>query len=75
MVLAPAGVPLHVIGVLRSNLHAVFAEASQKKRMREIGLIPIEDPTPSTATLEKFMATEIIRWRRVVQQVGLAGKL
>lgn len=75
MVLAPVGVPQHVIEVLRSNLKAIFAEANQKKRMREIGLIPIEDPTSSTANLQKFMATEITRWRKVIQQVGLAGKL
>lgn len=74
MVLAPAGVPQHVIELLRSNLRAVFAEANQKERMREIGLIPVKSATPSTAALQKFMAAEINRWGKVIRQVGLAGR-
>ncbi len=74
MVLAPAGLPQHVIELLRSNLKEVFAEASQKERMRAIGLIPIDESTPSTTTLQKFMATEITRWGTVIRQVGLADK-
>jgi tripartite-type tricarboxylate transporter receptor subunit TctC len=75
MLVAPAGVPSDIIERLRIALAAVFADPEQKERMRSIGLIPIDTPTPPTEELRKFLAAEIARWTKVVQQANLAGTM
>jgi hypothetical protein len=36
-----------------------------------MGLLPID--TPSVASLQIFVQTEIARWAKVVEQAGIAG--
>jgi hypothetical protein len=37
----------------------------------DMGLLPID--TPSVASLQIFVQTEIARWAKVVEQAGIAG--
>jgi hypothetical protein len=39
--------------------------------MIEMGLIPVD--TPSVEDLQRFVDAEIVRWGRIVEQVGIAG--
>ncbi len=39
--------------------------------MISMGLIPID--TPSVEELQNFVKSEIVRWGKLVQQVGIAG--
>jgi hypothetical protein len=42
-----------------------------KEHVFRMGLLPID--TPSIASLQIFVQTEIARWRSVVEQAGIAG--
>ena len=42
-----------------------------KKQIIDIGLIPMEPP--SVEEMQTFLAAEIARWGKLVQQAGIAG--
>jgi hypothetical protein len=42
-----------------------------RKQIVDIGLIPMEPP--SVEDMQKFLAVEIARWGKLVQQAGIAG--
>ena len=42
-----------------------------RQQMITMGLIPLE--TPSVDELQRFVASEISSWGKVVRQVGIAG--
>lgn len=75
MLLAPAGTPPAIVERLQRALKAIFAEPEQQQRMRGMGLIPIDKTTPPVPELRNFIASEIARWGKVVQQAGLTGSL
>lgn len=75
MIAAPAGVPPAIVARLQNELKAILDEPQQKERMRTLGLIPVDAPTPPVPQLKEFLANEIARWGKVVQQAGLAGSL
>jgi hypothetical protein len=42
-----------------------------KEHVSKMGLLPID--TPSVASLQVFVKTEIAQWGKVVEQAGIAG--
>jgi tripartite-type tricarboxylate transporter receptor subunit TctC len=71
LIVAPAGTPMPVVNRLHAELQTVMASADIRRQMIEMGLIPVD--TPSVEELQRFVDAEIVRWGRIVEQVGIAG--
>ena len=71
MIVAPAKTPAAVA----EKLHADFKGVLELPDMRELivknGMLPVD--SPSIAGLQAFVASEILRWRKVVDQAGLTA--
>jgi tripartite-type tricarboxylate transporter receptor subunit TctC len=71
LIVAPAGTPKEIVNKLHAELKSVMASPDIRQQMVEMGLIPID--TPSVDELQRFVGREIVRWGKIVQQVGIAG--
>jgi tripartite-type tricarboxylate transporter receptor subunit TctC len=67
----PAGTPKEVVGRLQAALAEVLAVPDVQQQIIKLGMIP--GSTSSPEELERFIASEIARWGKVVTQAGLAG--
>jgi tripartite-type tricarboxylate transporter receptor subunit TctC len=67
----PAGTPKEVVSKLQAALTAVVALPEVQRQIITLGMIPGSVSSP--AELERFIASEIARWGKVVTQAGLAG--
>jgi len=71
MIVAPAGTPQPVVARLHVELKAVAALPEIQKQMIELGTIPADSPPPEA--LQRFIDSEIVHWRKVVELAGIAG--
>ena len=71
MIVAPAKTPRAIVDKLHDELLNVMASPDVKERIVKLSLVPL--PTPSVADMQSFVKTEIVRWRKIVQQAGIAG--
>lgn len=67
----PAGTPKDVTAKLQSALDGVMALPDVQQQIIRLGMIP--GTAATTEELQRFIASEIARWGKVVQQAGLAG--
>jgi tripartite-type tricarboxylate transporter receptor subunit TctC len=71
MVVAPAATPRHIVERLHGEIRSIMAQPDVKEQIAKQGLLPVD--TPSVASLQVFVKTEIARWGDVVHQAGIAG--
>ncbi|HEY2138195.1 MAG TPA: tripartite tricarboxylate transporter substrate binding protein [Xanthobacteraceae bacterium] len=71
MVVAPAGTPAEIIVRLNRELNTMISGADIRQKLAALGLNPIGKGAPDE--LDRFLASEIVRWGKVVQQAGIAG--
>jgi tripartite-type tricarboxylate transporter receptor subunit TctC len=71
LVVAGSGTPRQIVNRLHDEFKAVFNLPEVRQQMIAMGLIPID--TPSVEELQGFVRSEIVRWGKIVQQVGIAG--
>jgi tripartite-type tricarboxylate transporter receptor subunit TctC len=71
IVLAPAGTPGEIVTRLNAELKAIMAMPDTRRQMSQIGMAPVDSPSPSELTL--FVGAEAAHWGAVVRQAGLAG--
>jgi tripartite-type tricarboxylate transporter receptor subunit TctC len=71
MLVVPAATPKEIVARLNAELKAIMALPEVQKQITDIGLIPMEPPPVDE--LQRFLHAEIVRWGKVVQQVGIAG--
>jgi putative tricarboxylic transport membrane protein len=71
MVVARSGTPPAIVDRLHDEFKAVIKSPEIWQQMIKMGLIPVD--TPSVAELQNFVRSEVVRWGKIVQQVGLAG--
>ena len=71
MVVAKSGTPPAIVERLHDAFKAVIKSPDVWQQMIRMGLIPVD--TPSVAELQNFVKSEVVRWGKIVQQVGLAG--
>jgi tripartite-type tricarboxylate transporter receptor subunit TctC len=71
MVVAPAATPRHIVERLHGEIRSIMAQRDVKEQIAKQGLLPVD--TPSVASLQVFVKTEIARWGDVVHQAGIAG--
>src|ERR1051326_5494624 len=68
---APAGTPLEVISFLNREIVDAVAQPDFQKRVTELGGIP-KSSTP--AELAQLLASDIAKWRAVIDQAGIERK-
>jgi tripartite-type tricarboxylate transporter receptor subunit TctC len=71
LVVAPAHTPPAIVNKLHDEIKALVAQPEIQQQMIKMGLIPVD--TPSVEQLQKFAASEIVRWGKLVRQAGIAG--
>src|SRR5262245_29498168 len=71
MMIAPAGIPQPVLGLLNSELRAIMNEQAVQKAFADRGLVPLVSGPPDE--LARFVKSEIVRWGEVVKRAGAAG--
>jgi tripartite-type tricarboxylate transporter receptor subunit TctC len=71
MLAAPARTPPEIIEKLHKGLAEILAAPEQRDALIAQGLVPVTSPSP--AALRDFIAAEIVRYGKIVEQAGLAG--
>jgi tripartite-type tricarboxylate transporter receptor subunit TctC len=71
MVVAPAATPKDIVERLHTEIKDYMRQAEIREHVSKMGVLPID--TPSVASLQVFVQTEIVRWGKVVEQAGIAG--
>jgi tripartite-type tricarboxylate transporter receptor subunit TctC len=71
LMVAPAKTPKPILDKLHAEMKAIMGQADVQQRMRQMGLVPVD--TPSVDDLKKFVATENVRWGKIVTDAGIAG--
>jgi tripartite-type tricarboxylate transporter receptor subunit TctC len=71
MIVAPAKTPQAIVAVLNSEVRAIFSDAHVRQELSSRGLEP--RITGSPEQLEEFVRAEIVRWRPIIQQAGIAA--
>ena len=71
LVVALAHTPPAIVNKLHDEIKTLMAQPEIQQQMIKMGLIPVD--TPSVEQLQNFVASEITRWGKLVQQAGIAG--
>ncbi|MGE0035028.1 MAG: Bug family tripartite tricarboxylate transporter substrate binding protein [Xanthobacteraceae bacterium] len=72
MIAAPAKTPRPVVDKLHADFTSVLAMPEVKEQIAKTGMVPM-DRSMTIPELQKFIASEIDRWGKVVKQAGIAG--
>jgi tripartite-type tricarboxylate transporter receptor subunit TctC len=71
MIVAPAKTPRDIVGKLNAELNAIVREPATNREINGRGHIAVVTPPPEE--LQRFVKSEIVRWRKVVEQAGALG--
>lgn len=66
-----ANVPADVVDKLHATITDIMSDPAVAASFERDGTIPQQSPSPDE--MKRFVAGEIIRWRKVITQAGLAG--
>jgi tripartite-type tricarboxylate transporter receptor subunit TctC len=66
-----AKVPAETIDKLHSTIAAIMTDPTVVEALDHEGTIPQQSPPPDE--LKGFVASEITRWGKMIEQAGLAG--
>jgi len=71
MLTAPAQTPKPIVDKLHAELRSIVATPEVKEQITKLSLLPLD--TPPIEEMQRFVKSEIVRWRKVVQAAGIAG--
>jgi tripartite-type tricarboxylate transporter receptor subunit TctC len=71
MIVAPAKTPAAIAEKLHADFKGILETPEARDMIAKNGMLPID--SPSISGLQAFVAAEIVRWGKVVQQAGLTG--
>ena len=71
MLVARAGTPQPIVERLNAEMKRIMAAPEMRQRISSMGLIPL-DPPPIAET-ERYIKSEIVKWRTMLNAIGLAG--
>jgi len=71
LMVAPAKTPKAIVDKVHGEMKTIMKLPDVQERMLRMGLVPID--TPSVADMQKFMASENVRWGKIVKDAGIAG--
>ena len=70
IIVAPANTPRPIVEKLHGDLMSAIATAEIKDQILYNGMLPMENI--SVADMQNFFKSEIPRWDKLMQQVGIA---
>lgn len=68
---ARSGTPRPIIDRLNDEMKRIMGDPVMHQRIAGMGLIPMEPPSP--AETAHYISAETVRWRSILQTIGLAG--
>ena len=71
MIVGPAGMPKDIVDRLHAEFKRIATSPDFKTQVDRMGLLAIDSPPP--AALKSFLDSEIERWGKLVEDVGIAG--
>jgi tripartite-type tricarboxylate transporter receptor subunit TctC len=71
MVATRAGTPPAIVAKLHSEMKAALAVPEIRATISRGGMIPQDSPSPED--LQRFVASEAVRWGKIVKEAGAAG--
>jgi tripartite-type tricarboxylate transporter receptor subunit TctC len=71
MIVAPSGTPKEIVNRLHRAFKGIVATQEFAQQVAKMGLLAIDSPPPEE--LARFLQAEIVRWGKLVQDVGIAG--
>ena len=71
MIVAPAGTPREIVDRLHAEFKRIVARPEFREQTLKMGLDAIDSPPPDE--LKRYLDTEISRWGKLVEDVGIAG--
>ena len=66
-----ANVPAETVDKLHATIAEIMSDPTVVQGLIRDGAIPQQSPSP--AELKRFVASEIVRWGKVIEQAGIAG--
>jgi tripartite-type tricarboxylate transporter receptor subunit TctC len=73
VLLAPAATPGEIVERLHQEMKRIMGAPEMKQKAADIGLLPIESPTPDG--IRAYIKSEQEKWGSLVTRLGLAGTL
>jgi tripartite-type tricarboxylate transporter receptor subunit TctC len=70
MLVAPANTPATIVDLLHREIRTWTDLPETQQELLKRGSLPVTSPSP--ALLKAFLADEVVRWRQVVENAGLA---
>jgi tripartite-type tricarboxylate transporter receptor subunit TctC len=70
LICAPSATPRPIVDRLHEELKAVAATPDVNALLVRLGVIPVDSPPPGE--LQRFLASEIDRWGKLIEKAGLA---
>lgn len=71
MLVARAGTPQPILQRLNAEMKRIMSAPEMQQRIANMGLIPL-DPAPLADT-DRYIKSEIVKWRTLLNAIGLAG--
>jgi len=71
MIVGPAGMPKEIVDRLHAEFKRIATSPDFKAQVDRMGLLAIDSPPP--AALKRYLDSEIARWGKLVEDVGIAG--
>jgi tripartite-type tricarboxylate transporter receptor subunit TctC len=71
MVATRAGVPLDILNKLHTEMKTILAQPEVREQIARLGMIPQDSASPEE--LHRYVASETVRWGKIVQQAGATG--
>jgi tripartite-type tricarboxylate transporter receptor subunit TctC len=71
MLVAPAATPRDVVDKIHTAMFEILGDRELRAELVKLGLVPVTSPKPEA--LKEFVAREIVRYGKIVEQAGLAG--
>jgi tripartite-type tricarboxylate transporter receptor subunit TctC len=71
MVATRAGTPPDILSKLHGEMKAILAQPEVREQIARLGMIPQDSAPPEE--LHRYVASETVRWGKIVQQAGATG--
>ena len=71
MIVGPAGVPKEIVERLHGEFKRIVASSDFRTQLEKMGVIAVDSPPPDA--LKRYLDEEIVRWGKLVREVGIAG--
>jgi len=71
MIVGPAGMPKDIVDRLHAEFKRIATSPDFKAQVDRMGLLAIDSPPPDA--LKRYLDSEIERWGKLVEDVGIAG--